>query len=142
MKLIYQGAHLKVYNIVSRANQILLSSYFHEHLKGFLNQHYNDDVVAAFLKQLEESDLEIKVSSNWMPFSKRLIYINKSGINVNSGILNRPSKFYIGALLEKAFLIFDQKYDVSNKTLMIKNSEEKEDVLQGIGYLAVAAGDR
>ncbi|WBL25263.1 hypothetical protein [Zunongwangia sp. HGR-M22] len=142
MKLIYNGAHLKVYNIVSRANQVIESQYFQKDLKEFLNLHYNEKVVSEFLNRLKDSDFNINVNSNWMPFSKRLIYIDKNGISVNSGILNKASKFYVGLILEKAFLIFDQKYDISNKTLMIKDLEEKEDVLQGIGYLATTAGDR
>ncbi|ADF54522.1 MAG: hypothetical protein CMP12_14375 [Zunongwangia sp.] len=142
MKLIYTGAHLKVYNMVSRSNQIINSAHFYEDLKGFLDQHYNENVVAEFLKRLKNSNFEIKVSSHWKPFSKRFIYIDKSGISINSALLHRPSKFYIALFLEKAFLIFDQKYDISNKTLMIKNFEEKEDVLQGIGYLAATVGDR
>ncbi len=142
MKLTYTGAHLKVHNMVSRSNQIINSSHFYEDLKGFLDQHYNENVVTEFLKRLKDSDVEIKVSSNWKPFSKRFIYIDKTGININSARLHRPSKFYIALFLEKAFLIFDQKYDISNKTLKITDLEEKEDVLQGIGYLAATAGDR
>ena len=142
MKLIYNGAHLKVHNMVARSNQIINSSHFHEDLKSFLDQHYSEKVVAEFLNRLKKSNLEINVSSQWKPFSKRFIYINKNDISINSALLHRQSKFYIALFLEKAFLIFDQKYDISNKTLMIKNFEEKEDVLQGIGYLAATAGDR
>ena len=78
MKLIYTGAHLKVYNMVSRSNQIINSAHFYEDLKGFLDQHYNENVVAEFLKRLKNSNFEIKVSSHWKPFSKRFIYIDKS----------------------------------------------------------------
>ncbi len=136
MKLIYTGAHLKVYNMVSRSNQIINSSHFYKDLKSFLDQHYNENVVAEFLKRLKYSNFDIKVSSSWKPFSKRFIYIDKNGLSINSARLHRPSKFYIGLFLEKAFLIFDQKYDITNKTLKITDLEEKEDVLQGIGYLA------
>lgn len=136
MKLIYTGAHLKVYNMVSRSNQIINSSHFYKDLKSFLDQHYNENIVAEFLKRLKYSNFDIKVSSSWKPFSKRFIYIDKNGLSINSARLHRPSKFYIGLFLEKAFLIFDQKYDITNKTLKITDLEEKEDVLQGIGYLA------
>ena len=142
MKLTYTGAHLKVYNMVSRSNQIINSSHFYKDLKSFLDQHYNENVVAEFLKRLKYSNFDIKVSSSWKPFSKRFIYIDKNGLSINSARLHRPSKFYIGLFLEKAFLIFDQKYDISNKTLKITDLEEKEDVLQGIGYIAATASDR
>ena len=125
MKLIYTGAHLKVYNMVSRSNQIINSSHFYKDLKSFLDQHYNENIVAEFLKRLKYSNFDIKVSSSWKPFSKRFIYIDKNGLSINSARLHRPSKFYIGLFLEKAFLIFDQKYDITNKTLKITDLEEK-----------------
>ncbi|MCL6220042.1 hypothetical protein [Zunongwangia pacifica] len=136
MKLNYSGTHLKVYNLVARANQIISSVAFQQDLRAFLNNHYADNVVDEFLSHLQTSGCDIKITSHWKPFSQRVIYVDKAGLSINSARLKRPSKFYISLLLERAFIVFDQKYDISEKTLKIKDIEEKEDVLQGIGYLA------
>lgn len=135
MKLIYHGAHLKVYRLVLRTNQVLSSGLYRKELHSFLSQHYSEEETANFTKLWEDENATITVEGYWHPFSKRIMRITSDGIKINTAKLKRSSRFYLPILIEKAFIACDSLYNIT-RSLAIHNQEDREDLLQGIGYLA------
>ncbi|WP_417884968.1 hypothetical protein [Zunongwangia sp.] len=136
MRLIYRGAHLKAYRLVLRTNEVLSSGFYRKELQNFLSQHYSDKETKEFTNRWEDEKAIIEVTGYWQPFSKKIIRITKEGIKINTAKLKHSTRFYLPMLIEKSFLVCDSLYKITN-SLDIHNQEDREDLLQGMGYLAL-----